>query len=77
MNVLHIVYTNVDQTLVNSVHRLLSSEIGGFDCHVITTEYRACVHCIYVYHLFCNALVHVIYSRVSGQCSHTIQMHLY
>ena len=23
-------------------------------------------------HLFCNALVHVIYSGVSGQCSHTI-----
>jgi len=23
-------------------------------------------------HLFCNTLVHVIYSRVSGQCSQTI-----
>ena len=26
-----------------------------------------------MYHLFCNALVHKIYSGVSGQCSHTIE----
>jgi len=26
-----------------------------------------------MYYLVCNALVHVIYSGVSGQCSHTIQ----
>ena len=25
-----------------------------------------------MYHLLCNALVHVIYARVSSQCSHTI-----
>jgi len=25
------------------------------DCHVITTEYRTRVHCIPMYHLFCNA----------------------
>jgi len=30
------------------------------------------VHCIHMYHLFCDALAHVIYSGVSGQCSHTI-----
>ena len=46
---------------------------GGLDCHVITTEYRTRVHCIYMYHLFCNALVHAINSGVSGQCSYTIQ----
>jgi len=42
------------------------------DCRVITTEYRTRVHCIHMYHLFCNALVHVIYSVVSGQYSYTI-----
>jgi len=67
-----VLYTNIDQTLVNSLHRLLYCEIGGLDCHVITTEYRTRVHCIHMHHLLCNALVLVIYSGVSGQCSHTI-----
>ena len=56
-----VVYGKIDQTLVNSLHRLLYCEIGGLDCRVITTEYRTRVHCI----LICNALVHVIYS---GAC---------
>jgi len=47
--------------------------MGGLDWHVITTEYRARVHCIHMLHPFYNALVHVIYSGVSGQCSHTIE----
>ena len=46
--------------------------VGGLDCRVTTTEYRTRVHCIDMSHLLCNALVHVIYSRVSGQCSHAI-----
>jgi len=25
----HLLYTNIDQTFVNSLHKLLSSEIGG------------------------------------------------
>ena len=58
--------TIIDQTLVNSLHGLLNCEIGGLDCHIITKEYRTRVHCIHMYHLFCNALVHVIYSGVSG-----------
>jgi len=58
---------NFDQTLVNSLHRLLNGEIGGLDCHDITTEYRTRVYCIHMSHLFCNALVHVIYLVVSGQ----------
>ena len=62
---------NIDQTLVNSLHRLLNCEIGGLDCRVITTEYRTRVHCKHMYHLFLNALVHVIYSVVSGQYSYT------
>ena len=33
-----VVYTNIDQTLVNSLHRLLNCEIGGLDYHVITTS---------------------------------------
>ena len=30
---------NFDQTLVNSLHRLLNFEIGGLDCRVIISEY--------------------------------------
>ena len=60
------------KTLMNSLHRQLKCEIGGLDCHVITTEYKTSVHCIHMYNLFCNALIHVIYSGVSGQCFHTI-----
>jgi len=44
-----LLYTNIDQTLVNSLHRLLNCEIGGLDCHVISTEYRTRVHCIHMY----------------------------
>ena len=39
--------------------------------------YKTCVHCIHMYHVFYNALVHVIYSRVSGQCFHEIQAHTF
>ena len=35
-----LLYTNIEQKLVNSFHGLLNCEIGGSDCHVITTEYR-------------------------------------
>jgi len=45
-----LVYINIDQKLVNSLHRLLNCEIGGLDCHVITTEYRTRVHGIHMYH---------------------------
>jgi len=27
-----VLYTNIDQILVNSLHRLLNCEIGGLDC---------------------------------------------
>jgi len=43
-----LVYTNIDQTLRDSLHGLLNYEIGGLDCHVITTEYRTRVHCIHM-----------------------------
>jgi len=59
---------------VNSLHGLLNCEIGGLDCLVITTQYRTRVHCIHMYHIFCNALVHVIYSSVSVQYSYTIYL---
>ena len=65
-----VLYTNNDQKLLSSLHGLLNCEKGGLDCRVITTQYRARVHCIYMYHIFCNALVHVMYSGVSGQCSY-------
>ena len=67
-----VLYTNIDKTLVNSLHRLLNCEIGALDCRVITTEYRTRVNCIHMYHLFGNALVRVIYSVVSGEYSYTI-----
>jgi len=66
-----VLYTNIDQKLVSSLHGLLNCEIGGLDCRVITTEYRTRAYCIHMSHLFCNALVHVIYSEASGQCWHT------
>jgi len=40
--------TNIDQKLLNSLHRLLNCEIGGLDCHVIKTEYITRVHCIHM-----------------------------
>jgi len=55
-----VLYTNIDQKHVHSLHILLNCEIGGIDCRVFTTEYRTRVHCIHMYHLFDNALVHVI-----------------
>ena len=56
-----------------SLYGLLNCENGGLDCHVITIVCKPRVYYIHMYHLFCNALVHVIYSGVSGQCSHTIR----
>jgi len=46
----YILYKNIDQKLVNSLHGLLNCEIGGFHCPVITTEYKTRVQCIYMYH---------------------------
>jgi len=42
-----VLYTNIDQTLGNSLHELLNCEIGGLDCHVITTEYIYLVSIVY------------------------------
>jgi len=61
------VYTNIDQTLVESLHELLNGEIGALDCHVITIEYRR-THfwminsMLYMYNIYnrfilCNMLV--------------------
>jgi len=41
-----LLYTNIDQALMNSLHRLLNCEIDGLECRVITTEGRTRVHCI-------------------------------
>jgi len=65
---------------MNSLHSLLNCEIDELDCPVITTEYRTCVHCIYMEHLFRNVLVHVSYSVVSDQYSYTmfvLQIYVY
>ena len=63
---LYILHRNIDNTLVNSLHGLLNCEMGGLECRVITTctEYRTHAHCIHMYHLICNVLVHVIYSII-------------
>jgi len=77
VNLIIILHENINQTLVNSLHGLLNCEIGGLDCRVITTEYKIRINCIYMLHLFCNALVYVIYSDVSGKCFHTIVLQYY
>ena len=41
-----LLYRNIDQKLVNSLHGLLNWEIGGLDCRVITREYITRVHSI-------------------------------
>ena len=43
-----VLYTNIDQARVNSLHELLNCEIGGLDCRVITTKYKTLVHCIHM-----------------------------
>jgi len=43
---IRVLYTIVDQKLMNSLHRLSNCEIGGLDYRVITTEYRTRAHCI-------------------------------
>jgi len=43
-----LLYTNIDQKLVKSLHGLLNYEIGELDRHVITTEYRTRVYCIHM-----------------------------
>jgi len=68
-----VLHMNIDQTLMHSLHGLLNREICGLDCCVITTGYISCVHCIHMYHLFSNSLVHVMCLRVSGQCSNAMQ----
>jgi len=45
---MQVLYTNIDQKLVKSLHGLLNCEIGGLDCRVITTGYLSRVHCMYM-----------------------------
>ena len=40
----HVLYRNIDQTLVNSLHGLLNCEIGGIEFRVITADYLSSVH---------------------------------
>jgi len=41
-------YTNIDQTLVDSLRRPLNCELGESDCHIVTTEYITRVHCTHM-----------------------------
>ena len=72
-----LLFTNIDQTLVNQLHGLLNCDKGDLYCLGITTEYISRVYRIHMKHLFCNALVHVSYSGVYVQCSHTIHKQLF
>ena len=47
-NFMSVVYRNIDQRLVNSLHGLLNCEIGGLECRVFTTDIRTRVHCIHM-----------------------------
>jgi len=62
---LRILHGNIDQTLVNYLHGLLSYELGRLYYRVIIIKYITCVRCVYMLNIDCNALVHVIHSRVS------------
>ena len=42
-----VLYTNIGQPLVNSLHGLLNCEIDGLDFHTITTEYITRDQCIH------------------------------
>ena len=42
---------------------------------LLQPENRTRVNCISMKHLFCNALVRVIYSAVSGQCIYMVHTH--
>jgi len=73
------VYTHIDQTLVNSLHRLLNCEIGGLDCHVIiqqSIEHVSTVYTCYTYFVMhwsiqfireylVNVLIQCMYINVS------------
>ena len=54
-----ILYTDFDQTLMNSLHGLLNFEIGGLDCRVITTSIE---HVSIVY--TCNTYFVIHWSRL-------------
>ena len=52
-----LLYTNLDQTLMSSLHGLMNCEIDGLKCRVITSEYRPRVHWIHMLHLFCMLFI--------------------
>ena len=62
-----VVITQQSNPPISKFSRLCNELMIGQCSHTIPR-----VHCIHMYYLFCNTLVHVIYSIVSGQCSHAI-----
>ena len=71
-----LLYTNIDQALINSLHRLIKYTVKQVDQTVMllqrSIEHVSIVHTRTIYFVYSNALVHVIYSGVSDQCSYTI-----
>ena len=57
-----VVYTYIDQKLVNSLNGLLNCEIGGLDYVVMTTEHSTRVYWINMLQLCHNALVGSVWS---------------
>jgi len=43
-----VLYTNIDQTLLNSLHGMMICLTGELDCHIITIEYITRAHCIHM-----------------------------
>ena len=66
---------------MTSLHGLLNCEIGGLDCHVITTEYRTRVHCIFNSKtLFKDKVsLKLIFPGAIHTCKHILQLfiHIY
>ena len=69
-----LLYTNIDQTLVNSLQRLLNCKKGELDCHAITTEYETRAHCLYKLTSLFTIQLDITYTKLQT-C--TINKHTY
>ena len=64
-------HKNTDLVLLNTYHGRLNCKVGVLD-YIWQDSLLQHVHNVHMHHLLCNAAVHVIHSRMSGQCQHTI-----
>ena len=68
-----VLYKYIDKKLVKFITRIIElwNRLVRVSCYY-NREYKTRVHFIHMYHLFCNALVHVINTVFSAQYSYTI-----